>query len=130
MINNKNKIDQERQAAKTMHELFDTMLLNALQGSDSQEIFNNLLKNNSSQALSLIEKRMPKVQNSSADVEQNYLSMKDMLLHLPEFEDVAKALKKAEKDRNQYFSDTKTADEDRDLWRKKYLKLKKNGNNN
>lgn len=130
MINNKNKKEQERQKGKMMHEQLDGIITKILNGPNAETILTEWALSDPKGFAQLAASRMPKVQPVDQDLQKNFISLKSMMLDLPEIDDIAKELKNTQKELGQERADKLAANEDRDLWRKKYLKLKKNVDNN
>ena len=130
MINNKNKKEQERESGKKMHEQLDSIITKILNGPKSEAILTAWAETDPKGFSQLAASRMPKVQPIDQDLQRTLISLKSIMLPLPDVEDIILAFKKCRVELGQERADKLAANEDRDLWRKKYLKLKKNVDNN
>jgi hypothetical protein len=122
-ISNKEK---DRRGAKKLYEKVDTFFDDVMEDSDFiEQTVKAWATADPKGFMTLLEKRLPKVQPVDQDLQRMTLGLKDLLGELPDFDDIALELKKA----NKKIKDLEVAlcnmTEEKEHWRKKCLKERK-----
>lgn len=124
---NKNKTERNRRTSKKLYEKVDEIFEEVMNDPEfSKQIVQDWAKEDPRGFMQLMEKRLPKVQPVDQDLQRTLISLKSMMMDLPDVEDVAKAFKKCRIELSTALRDLKNAIEEKDFWRTKYLTKQKN----
>lgn len=91
------KAEDDRRSKKKLYEKVDSIFDEVMDDPDfSKTIVQEWAKADPRGFMQLMEKRLPKVQPVDQDLQRTLISLKSMMLDLPDVEDVALALKKCQ----------------------------------
>ena len=122
-ISNKEK---DRRGAKKLYEKVDTFFDDVMEDSSFiEETVKAWAKQDPKGFMTLLEKRLPKVQPVDQDLQRMTLGLKDLLGELPDFDDIALELKKTNKKLSDALVALSNMTEEKEHWRKKCLKERK-----
>lgn len=122
---NISKDEKDRRSAKKMYEQFDERLSNIFQDKEfTDEVIKEWAKADPKGFMQLFGTRLPKVQPVDQDLQKTFISLKSMLLDLPEVEDIAKALKKAQAESRKYKLESEQKDQMINLLKEKLEKAR------
>jgi chromosome segregation ATPase len=117
--------EKTRRSTKKMYEKIDGALGRLLDKDELvDEYLEGLQKNNPSAFNSLMTSRLPKVQPVDQDLQKTLISLKSMMLDLPEVDDIAGALKSMTAERNHHRTESENKDAQIVLLQKKIAKLR------
>lgn len=123
------KVEKERRSGKRMHEQLDGIIEKILNGPNAEEILTQWALNDPKGFSQLAASRMPKVQPVDQDLQKHYISLKAMLLELPDIEDINLALTRLRKENNRLKFEANEKDEHIKFLEKKKKALEKKARN-
>ncbi len=115
--------EKNKRSSKKMYDLFDSTLTDIFSDEEfTAEVVKDWAKADPKGFMQLFGSRLPKVQPIDQDLQRTFISLKSMMMDLPEVEDVAKALQleKGKNNKLQYELDTARAEIK--MIRKKFIK--------
>lgn len=122
---NISKDEKDRRSAKKMYEQFDERLSNIFQDQEfTDETIKKWAKADPKGFMQLFGTRLPKVQPVDQDLQKTFISLKSMLLELPEVDDIAKELKKAQAESRKYKLESEQKDQMINLLKEKLEKAR------
>jgi chromosome segregation ATPase len=117
--------EKDRRSSKKMYENLDSALADLLDDKKFLvQYLKDLHKNSPSAFNQLMTSRLPKVQPIDQDLQKTLISLKAMLLDLPEVDDIAGALKKRTAERNNFQRESENKDAQIKLLNKKLAALR------
>jgi hypothetical protein len=117
--------EKDRRAKKKLYEKVDSIFDEVMDDPEfSKEIVQSWAKADPRGFMQLMEKRLPKVQAVDQDLQRTLISLKSMMLDLPDFDDVALALKKTQADLRRITQERDNYLEQVEFLNKKLKKLK------
>ncbi len=118
--------ERDRRSAKKLYEKVDTFFDDVMEDDAFvQETVKAWAQADPKGFMTLLEKRLPKVQAVDQDLQRMTLGLKDLLTELPEFDDISLELKKAKSKIVDLEVALSNMTQEKEHWRKKLLKERK-----
>lgn len=117
--------EMNKRASKKMYERFDESLAKMFDDKEfTDEIIKQFAFADPKGFMQLFGSRLPKVQPIDQDLQRTFISLKSMLLDLPDVEDIAKELKKAQAESRKYKLESEQKDQMINLLKEKLEKAR------
>jgi hypothetical protein len=116
-------VEKSRRSTKAIVDNVGAALTNIIGDQDDFEKYLKTLRTTDQRLFNDILKMfLPRMAPVDQDFEKTKLGLKDVLLDIPDVKDIGNELKTRTAERDKALYDLKIAEEDKEIWRKKYLK--------